>query len=392
MTNFEINHDRSQTSSEKWNRQVLREQFGTDDVLPFWVADMDFDAPAAVLDCIRKRAERPLYSYEVHPEAMFSAAVEWNARRHDWQFSQSEICFSQSTLAAVALLLNQLTSEGDGVIVQPPVYFQFQAAIEQNRRTVVSNPLLLADGRYKMNFDDLETKAADPKTKILLLCNPHNPVGRVWKRGELQQVAEICLRHNVTVIADEVHGDFVFAGHSFTPFCSLSAEVAQASISCSSPAKTFNIPAITNSFVVISDASVRAEFLRHKERLFLDKINGFAAVATQAAYAEGQPWLDQAIEYVDQNARFLQDALRSRIPAVKLIRPESTFMAWLDFRAIDKPGSQLDEFLVKQARLALKTGHSFGPQGEGFARMAIGCSRTLIEQAVERLGKAISQA
>lgn len=392
MTDFDTIRAISQSSFEKWNPLILRDKFGTDDVLPFWVADMDFDAPELVQQQIASRAQQGLYSYETRPDAMFQAAVEWNAGRHNWHFEESHLCFSHSTLSAVALLLTQLTSEGDGVIVQPPVYFQFQAAIETNRRSVVTNPLLLKDGRYEMDFDNLEVKAANQRTKVLLLCNPHNPVGRAWERDELQAVADICLRHNVTVIADEVHGDFVFGGHLFTPFCSLSSEIAQMSVSCASAAKTFNIPSVTNGFVVIANDALRAEYFRQVDRLFLQKINSFTAVATEAAYRSGHEWLDQAVGYVEDNARYLEDAFASRVPQVKQIKPEATFMVWLDFRKLGLATQQLDEFLIREARLALKSGHSFGPQGQGFARMAIGCPRSLLEEGVSRLATAISRS
>lgn len=390
MTDFDTISDNAQSSSEKWSPLILRDKFGTDDVLPFWVADMDFDAPEVVQQQIVSRAHQGLYSYETRPDAMFRAVIEWNARRHNWHIEERYLCFSQSTLSAVALLLTQLTSEGDGVIIQPPVYFQFQTVIEMNHRSVVTNPLRLKNGRYEIDFDDLDAKAANPRTKVLLLCNPHNPVGRVWQRDELQRVADICLRRNVKVMADEVHGDFVFGGHSFTPFCSLSHELAQLSVSCTSAAKTFNIPSVTNGFVVIPNDGLRAEYCRQIDQLFLQKINSFTAVATEAAYRSGHEWLDQAVGYVEDNARYLEDAFASRIPQVKLIKPEATFMVWLDFRKLGLATQPLEEFLVREARLALKSGHSFGPQGEGFARMAIGCPRSLLEEGVSRLATAIS--
>lgn len=391
MTDFDQRHDVAKTSSEKWNPHVLQRNFGTSDVLPFWVADMDFEAPAAVRESLTQRTKQGVFSYEVCPDGMFAAATAWHARRHNWNFDHDHLCFTPGALTAISILLTLLTNEGDGVIVQPPVYFQFQAAIESNNRTVVTNPLTLNGVRYEMDFDNLHAKAANPQTKVLLLCSPHNPVGRVWKKSELQTVAEICLRHNVTVIADEVHGDFVFEGQTFIPFCSLSPEVAEHSISCFSAAKTFNIPAITNGFAVIGNDHHRAEFRRQLDRLFLNKINSFTAIATEAAYRLSEDWADQSVSYVHNNAQFLNELLQERVPQIKLIPSDATFLAWLDFRSLELQPEQLERFLIQEARLALKSGHSFGPQGEGFARMAIGCPKALLQKAVSQLETAINR-
>ena len=391
MTDFETQLDRSRTSSEKWNRQVLLEKFGTTDVLPFWVADMDFAASAVIRERLAERVSQSDFGYEIPPEGMFAAVADWFAARHDWAIDRRHICFSESTLNGIAVVLELFSQPGDGVIIQPPVYFQFQSVIERSQRSVVTNPLQLNDGCYQIDFEDLEQKAAAPETKILLLCNPHNPVGRAWRRGELQRVADICLKHNVLVVSDEVHADFVFDGHCFTPFGSLSPEVAQQSMSCLSAAKTFNIPAITNGFVVIANDDYRARFRTFSQRMFLGKINSLAAVATEAAYRAAGTWVDECVRYVERNANFLRDALRQRVPEVRLIQPESTFMTWLDFRLLNMPPERVENFLISEARLGLKAGHSFGKSGEGFARMAIGCPRSLLQDAVSRLEKAVIQ-
>jgi len=389
MIDFDKRIDRIQTASEKWSKEVLLRKFGRDDLLPFWVADMDFEGPPAVCDALSQRTQGSSYGYEVRPERLSEAIADWYSRRHDWQFSETELCFCPGTLNAISLMIEQHSSEGDGVIVQPPVYFEFQPVIDASNRTVVLNPLKQIEGGYEMDFDDLEIKAADPRNRLLILCSPHNPVGRVWSSDELERLGEICRRHQVMVVADEVHGDFVFPGHVFTPFASISKSFAKNSITCLSPAKTFGIPAASESVVVIPDAELRAQFQRCSERLGLHRVNAFNAVAMLAAYQDGEDWLNQAVAYVARNVELLQNALPDRVPGVRLVAPAATYMVWLDFRSLGLNREQLERMLIQEARMALKSGHSFGPTGDGFARMAIACPRSLLEEAVTRLEQVV---
>jgi len=389
MIDFDKSIDRSQTASEKWSKDVLRKQFGRDDVLPFWVADMDFEAPPAVCDRLMQRAEDRVFGYEDRQTSLAAAIMDWYSRRHNWQFDEAALCFGRGTLNTIAMVLSLHTEEGDGVIIQPPVYFDFEQIIRDNNRTVVSNPLQIVDGRYEMDFADLERRAAEPRTKVLILCNPHNPVGRVWTRNDLQRLGQICIQHNVLVVSDEVHGDFVFKDHTFTPFASLAKEFAQQSFSCLSPAKTFNIPAVVENLVVISNPEYCSDFRRCAQRLSLNRINAFSVAAMEAAYGDSEEWLNQAIGYVHENVRYLRDELENRIPGVRLVEPEATFLAWLDFRRLGLGRERLERLLVQEARLAFKSGHSFGPEGDGFARMAIACPRSLLEEAVSRLEHAV---
>lgn len=395
MPDFDQPFDPARSRSEKWDRDALTRTFGSDEVLPFWIADMDFSPSPAITKRLSQRVDQGTFAYETKPLSLINAVLRWNASRHDWTIDASDVRLTAGTMYSITQLLALFTNELDGVIIQPPVYFQFQHAIQGSGRTVVPNPLRLANGRYEMDLDDLEEKAADPSTKVLLLCNPHNPVGRVWNRDELQHVADICLRHEVLVISDEVHGDFVFSNHTYTPFLSLSHDATENAVSCLSPAKPFNIPAIASSISIIPNQSLRNLFDRQTNNLMLNHIHALSCVATEAAYGEmseapnATQWLDAAIGYVEKNADFLCKSIKDRIPGVDVITPEGTFLAWLDFRQLGLSVDPLDAFLANDAKIALKAGHFFGPSGEGFCRMSIGCSRALLEEAVERLEKAI---
>lgn len=394
MPDFNRPFDRTESLSEKWDAEVLTQQFGSGDVLPFWIADMDFRASSAIVERLVQRTQQQTFGYESRPQSLVNAILKWNATRHKWAIDANAVCFTAGTMHSIAQMLKAFTSRHDGIIIQPPAYFPFLHAIEDCDRKVIANELQLIDGRYEMDFDDLEQKAAASSTKVLLLCNPHNPVGRVWEREELQRVAEICLRHDVLVVSDEVHGDFVFEGHPYTPFPSLSHEVAQHSVCCLSPAKAFNIPSIATGFAVIPNDSLRAAFDRESSQSLLNHVNAFSCVATEAAYSDSMQtngWLDSAVDYVQQNADHLCEAVKDRIPGVDVVRPEGTFLAWLDFRQLEMSPAQLDEFLAKEAKIALKAGHAFGPSGEGFYRMSIACSRTLLDEAIQRLEQAVDR-
>ena len=390
MSDYDQPFDRTESQAEKWDKEVLAEKYGSDDVLPFWIADMDFPASPAILERLAQRTRQATFGYERRPESLVGAVQHWNATRHNWTIDASAVRFTSGTMHSITQMLETFTNTGDGVIIQPPVYFQFHKAVQLSGRNVVLNPLQLVGGRYELDFDDLERKAATASTKALLLCNPHNPVGRVWRREELQRVADICLQHDVIVLADEVHADFVFSDHSYTPFLSLSDEVAQHSVSFLSPAKPFNIPSIATGFTVIPNSELQDSFDRLSEASLLDHVGAFGCVATQAAYTESAQWLDATIKYVQQNVDFLCEAVEQRISGVDVVRPEGTFLAWLDFRKLQLSTDQLEAFLAKEAKIALKPGQSFGAAGEGFCRMSIGCSRDLLKQAISRLEQALA--
>jgi cystathionine beta-lyase len=291
-------------------------------------------------------------------------------------------------LNALAIAASLFTNEGDGIIVQPPVFFDFFDIARENRRALISNPLILEDGQYRMDFDDLEQKAADPRARMIFLCNPHNPVGRVWSEDELRTLGDICARHDVLVVSDEIHGDLVFGGGRYTPFASLGPDFAANAIICLSPAKAFNIASCCSAFSVIADGDRRAAFQAENSRLTVNKNNAFANAAMEAAYRDGAPWLDEVLVYMWANVELVADRLKG-IPGVELVEPEGTFLLWLDFRALGLEPDDLTAFLRGKAKWAVTRGQAFGPEGAGFARLNIACVRAKLDDALNDLERAI---
>jgi cystathionine beta-lyase len=385
MIDFDLVIDRSGSPAEKWNKPALLKHFGRDDLLPFWVADMEFKAPPTVYGSLIERAENGIFGYEYKQASLYNAIIQWYSTRHHWKIDKPDLRFSRGILNAISMFINLHTEEGDGIIIQPPVFFEFRLAIRDNKRNVIRNPLKRIDERYQMDFDDLEEKAADPRTKMLILCNPHNPVGRVWGRDELQRVGEICKKHHVLVVSDEIHGDFVFKGHKYIPFASISDEIARNSFTCLSPAKTFNIAAVTDGIVIIRNEEFRKQYDQFSGQLLINKTNAFSVVAMETAYQTGGEWLDQVLDYLQGNLSYLNDYLIDRIPKVRLVEPEGTFLAWLDFRELGMEAKELEVFLAEKARLALNSGYWFGRQGAGYARMTIACPQSMLKEALARL-------
>jgi cystathionine beta-lyase len=292
-------------------------------------------------------------------------------------------------LNGISIAINQHSEKGDGVIIQPPVFFEFRTVIRANGRRMVKNPLQLVDGRYQMDFQDLEEKAADPKSKVMIICNPHNPVGRVWSRADLAQAAEICRRHEVLVVSDEIHGDIVYKPHRYTPLASISTDLAQASIICLSPAKSFNIAGMIDAMAVIANEQYRQQFHDFAHRYQINKTNVFASAAFEAAYSHGGAWLDDLLAYLQGNIDFLRSFLAQNLPQVKLIEPEGTYLVWLSFEELGLGAKELAAFLAQEAGLALNPGHWFGREGAGFARMNIACPQSLLQEALSRLTDAV---
>ena len=364
---------------------------GTDapSVFSAGVADMDFRAAPPVLEAMLSRLDHGVFGYEAVPDGLLPALRQWLYGRHGWNVDESHILRAPNILNALATAASLFTQEGDGVIVQPPVFFDFFDIIRENNRAMVSNPLILERGRYRMDFEGLERKASDPRARMLYLCNPHNPVARVWNRDELQRLGDICARHDVLVVSDEMHGDLVFPGHTYVPFASLGLVYAANCITCLSPAKTFNIASCCSAFTVISDDAKRQAFQVENSRLTVNKNNAFANVAMEAAYRDGEPWLTAILAYLAGNVDLVRRHLKT-VPGVELIEPEGTFLLWLDFRQLGFRQDDLTEFLRTKAKWAITRGHAFGEEGAGFARLNIGCTHARLEAALGRLAKAVA--
>ena len=380
--------NRREVPALKSHRMVLGED-GMD-LFPGGVADMDFRAPPSVRDAMAQRLSHGVFGYETVPDGLLPALTGWMKDRHGWNIVPDHILRAPNVLNSLSMAANLFTNPGDGIIVQPPVFFDFADIIAENGRCLVESPLVLSAGKYDMDFEGLEACAADPRTKMLFLCNPHNPVGRVWSKEDLARLGAICRQHGVFVVADEIHGDITFAGHAYTPFATVSEADAINSITCLSPAKSFNIAACCGAFTIVPDEGRRNAFKAENSRLTVNKNNAFASVAMEAAYRQGGPWLDAAVSYIEGNLALVHARLND-IPEVTLITPEGTFLLWLDFRAMGLTQDDLTRFLRTEAGWAITRGIAFGEAGKGFGRLNIACPRARLAQALDGLDAAISK-
>ncbi|HHV19196.1 MAG TPA: pyridoxal phosphate-dependent aminotransferase [Thermoanaerobacterales bacterium] len=379
--------DRSKNYSSKWDE--LGKMYGRDDLLPLWVADMDFMSPKPVIEAIEARAKQGIYGYTSKPESYFESVARWMKKRHDWDVKTDWMIFSPGVVPALSFIVNALTHPGDKILVQSPVYYPFFKVIENNGRRVVNNPLLFNDGRYTMDFDDLEEKVKDPQVKLLFLCSPHNPVGRVWTEEELKKLGRICIDNNILIISDEIHQDILYPGVKHTPFASISEEFALNSITCTAPSKTFNLAGLQTSSIVIPNKIYYDVYKNFMTRIHLLRNNAFGLVALEAAYTYGEEWLDQFLEYLDGNLKTLSEGIEKDIPQIKIIKPEGTYLVWMNCRELGFDSKHLSDFMINKARLALDDGYWFGTGGEGFQRINLACPRAYVNEALTRLKKAV---
>jgi len=383
--NFDEIVKREGTNCIKWDGRDW--YFKTNDVLPLWVADMDFRVPYFIVNAIKKRVDHEVYGYTFKSDSYFDAVIGWMKRRHNWQIKKEWISFSPGVVAGLTFAIETFSKPGDGVIVQPPVYFPFFDCVKGTKRKLVENPLKIENGRYTFDFEDLKSKIKKD-TKVLLLCNPQNPGGMVWSREELEELTNICLENEILIVSDEIHSDLVFQGHKHIPIATLSEEVAQNSIVCMAPSKTFNIAGLASSLVIIPD---KTKFNRYERALNVGHIgmgNIFGAIALEAAYKHGDEWLEQMKEYVWENYLFLEEFFAKNLPKVKVMKPEATYLIWLDFREYGMNNQELFNFTIKNAKVGLNDGGKFGTGGDGWLRINIGCPRSILEEALERLRKA----
>ena len=396
---FDIEIDRRYTGSVKWEFAIDSEDpsqksrtdacFGSNRVLPMWVADMDFPSPEPVIKALQKRAQHGIFGYTQPDQAYLEAVTGWMKKRHGWHVEESWIVTTQGVVPALHLLVRALTQPGDKILIQRPVYYPFFSAIEKNGCRIVSNSLVMTDGQYRMDYDDLETKAADPDVKLAILCSPHNPVGRVWTREEIQRFGHICLRNHVRVISDEIHGDLVYPGVTFSPFAVADSAFQENTVVCTAPSKTFNLAGLQTSNIFIPDTKIRQKF---KESLLangLFGLNPFGMTACRVAYEEGEPWLEDLLHYLKANLDALINFFDSEIPEIRVIHPEGTYLVWLDCRSLGLDKHQLRNLFLNQARVFLDEGSLFGPEGDGYERINIACPRSLLMEALGRIAAAI---
>lgn len=359
-------------------------------VLPLWVADMDFPSPPAVLQALEARVRHGIFGYsDAAGSDYFDALSGWFTSRFGWEPQPRWVVKTPGVVFAICAAIRAFTEKGDSVLIQPPVYYPFARSILSNGRRLVTNPLTEEKGNYRMDLQDFERKIIEQHVKLFILCSPHNPVGRVWTREELTSVGDICVRHGVLVVSDEIHADFTLPGHQHHIFPGLKPEFAEISILCTAPSKTFNLAGLQVSNIFISNQTLRHEFREAVEQVGYDEPNVMGLLACRAAYAHGGPWLDDLKLYLLGNLELLRDFVHSRLPGVELVEPEGTYLAWLDFRSLGLSNDALEELIVQKAGLWLDSGTLFGEEGEGFQRINLACCRALLQEALERLERAV---
>jgi cysteine-S-conjugate beta-lyase len=361
--------------------------FGTENIIPMWVADMDFRSPAFISEAIIRRAEHELFGYFLKSESYFQSIIDWMGMRHNWKIQKDWMLYAPGVVPAVNLAILTYTQPGDKVIIQPPVYFPFFTAIKNHDRELSINPLKEKDGYYTMDFEQLES-IIDKKTKMLILCSPHNPVGRVWTRDELITLAGICLKNNILILSDEIHADLTFNGFKHMPTASLSEAIAEQTICFIAPSKTFNLAGLSTSNLIIPNKQLRDQYSKLLDNLHIASGNIFGILATEVAYQDGLEWLNQLMQYLELNLNFLTSFIAEKLPQIKVIRPEATYLVWLDFRQLGLSQKELKEFIIEKAKLGLNDGSTFGSGGEGFMRINIACRRSLLIEALENLYRA----
>ena len=378
--------DRKNTHSAKWDR--VEALYGDRDILPMWVADMDFPSPPAVIEAIKKRADHGIFGYVARPRSCNEAIIDWARKRHGWEIKDEWIAYSPGVVTALNLITLALSQPGDEIIVQPPVYYPFFSAIRNNGRQIVHNPLIFTDGGYAMDFEDLSTRSG-PRTRLMILSSPHNPVGRVWREAELRELGEFCVDNDIILVSDEVHCDLVLNGHRHTPTALISEPIAQQTITCMAPSKTFNLAGLKTSVIIIPNARIRRRYLNILQNLSIGMDNAFGVVAMESAYRYGEDWLEKLLQYIEGNLKFALAYSREKIPRIKVIRPEATYLLWLDCRELGLDKVALNDLFIKEAGVWLDDGPMFGVGGEGFQRMNVACPLATLREGLERIKRAV---
>ena len=385
--NFDKVIDRQGTGSMMTD--CLTKVFGRDDLCPLWIADMDFEVCPAISEALEKRASHHIYGYSEAPESYWNSITSWIKRRHNWDVAREEITFVNGVVRGYAYALNFFTNEGDTVVIQQPVYHPFRNVAVGNHRRVVSNDLIYNGDFYEMDLAGLEHIFATENPKLMVLCNPHNPIGICWGKETLQEVARLARKYNVLVVSDEIHGDLGLFGHHHTPFASVSEDAAMVSISFGAPSKTFNIPGVTSSWCVVKNPELRTPFFKWLQVNEFNVPTWFATVATEAAYTKGEEWLEELIPYIEDNIRAVEDYCTKNLPGVRAIRPQASFLIWLDCSGLGLSHDALIDLFVNHAHLALNDGEMFGKGGEAHMRLNVANSRQMLLDALEQLKKAI---
>ena len=379
--------DRHGTKCLKYD--FAKERGRSDDMLPLWVADMDFPTAPGIQKSLSDAVAHGIYGYSEGKDDYFQAAAGWYEKHFGWKVEKEWLIKTPGVVFALAMAVKAYTKEGDAVLLQQPVYYPFSEVITDNHRRLINSPLQQIDGHYEINFEEFEQKIVEENVKLFLMCSPHNPVGRVWKEWELRKIGDICLKHNVLVVSDEIHNDFVYPGFEHTVFANVDPRFAEFTVTCTAPSKTFNLAGLQISNIFISNETLREAFQKEIDKTGYDEPNALGAVACEAAYRGGQEWLDQLRAYLLENLNFLRAYLQEKIPQIHLVEPEGTYLVWLDCSELGISGKELDQFIVEKAGLWLDGGAMFGPSGADFQRVNIACPRATLELALDKLKAAV---
>lgn len=386
--NFNEKIDRSENHSAKWAEMEMK--FGRKDLTPMWVADMDIKAAPKIVEAMKKKVEQEIFGYVYRPDSYYESAVNWLKRRFGYEISASTLIHSPGVVPSMSILVKMLTKETDRILIQSPVYPPFASAVKDNGRKLIENNLIKDEnGYYTIDFEDLENKLALEDVTLFILCNPHNPVGRVWKREELEKMGELCKKYNVRILADEIWRDLIMPGYKHIPMASISKEIEDITITLFSPTKSFNLAGLQASFATFPRLEERKEFDDILGQMDVKRNNPFSLVAFETAYEKCEAWLEQLIEHIDGNMQYVIDFINERLPMVKAIKPEGTYLMWLDFNNIGIAQDKIQEFLINEAKVAMNDGATFGENGKGFARMNVACPRYMVVEAMEKIERAI---
>jgi cysteine-S-conjugate beta-lyase len=385
---FDENVNRRNTSCLKWD--CCKERFGKEDILPMWVADMDFRSPAEVTEAIKQRAEHGVFGYTGASERLSPALISWMKKRHNWTIDKGWIIHSPGVVTSVNASILAFTDVGDKVLLQTPIYYPFYSSINDNERQLIVNPLKDNNGYYEIDFEDLETKLGSG-VKMMIFCSPHNPIGRVWKRDDLENVAKLCLKYHVLLISDEIHSDLVFKGCRHIPVASLSGEILNNTITLISPTKTFNLAGLCQSTAIIPDVKLRQRFKKTLSRTGAGMLNIFGLTAAETAYTSCEGWLDELMVYLQGNLEILTEYFAKNISRIKVIRPEATYLSWLDCNELPIAADKLKEFFTFNAGVGLNDGITFGKEGSGFQRINFACPRVLLLEGLDRIKNAVAK-
>lgn len=381
MFSFDKILERDRTASVKYD--LRHSYFGKANLLPMWVADMDFETPNFIREAIIERAKHPIYGYSFRTDEYYHSIVKWLSKRHNWDIKKDWILSTPGIVPALYFAVHAFTNPGDGIIVQPPVYFPFFDAIEKNGRKLICNQLIYQDNTYQIDFEDLNKKAK--QAKMLFLCSPHNPVSRCWTKDELRELVAICVKNNLIIVSDEIHNDLVLPGFKHYPTAALSDEIADITVTCIAPSKTFNLAGLATSSVIIGNEELRKKFVTKLEEFHISANNLFGMIASEAGYTFGEKWLDEMLHYLQGNFNLLEHTLNNEFETLRLVKPEATYLAWIDFRKTGMTDEEIKNRLINKAELGLSHGPIFGPGGEGFQRMNLAAPRLFVHEAIGRL-------